>query len=304
MAAARILIIEDNPANAELMAYLLTAFGHEPLTAHDGESGLALARAQRPDLILCDVYLPGLDGYGVVRALRADPALDRTPVLAATALAMDGDRERLLEAGFNGYISKPIEPDRFVPELEQWLPARATGTEPEPPAPAPHGPATILIVDDHVLNREFLTTLLGFGGHRLLTASSGQEGLELAHQDRPDLVIADVLMPAMDGYDFVTLLRARPEMADVPVMFYTAAHHEHEAELMARACGVRWVLPKPSDPDVILRTVDEALGHVPPPARGQGAAQLEAAGGGIGHAVHEMFGAVESDAREIGRAHV
>ena len=120
---ARILIIEDNPTNMELMSYLLTAFGHTPLMAFDGESGVRMAREQRPDLILCDVYLPKLDGYGVVAALKGDPGLRAIPVLAATALAMVGDRERLMEAGFDGYLAKPIEPEQFVGQLAPFLPA-------------------------------------------------------------------------------------------------------------------------------------------------------------------------------------
>lgn len=129
--------------------------------------------------------------------------------------------------------------------------------------------ATILIVDDHVLNRQFLMVLLGYSGHHLIEAADGAEGLDMAYAKRPDLVIADILMPNMDGYEFVTRLRAIPSIADTPVIFYTAAYHEREAGLMAMACGVRWVLPKPSDPDLILKTVHEALGmpskHLSPP---------------------------------------
>ncbi|MDB5934110.1 MAG: sensory box protein/response regulator [Massilia sp.] len=118
---ARILIIEDNPTNMELMAYLLTAFGHTPLCAFDGEQGVAMARADDPDLILCDAHLPKLDGCGVVAVLKADPQLRPIPVLVVTALAMLGDRERLLAAGFDGYIAKPIEPEQFVAQLEPFL---------------------------------------------------------------------------------------------------------------------------------------------------------------------------------------
>ena len=256
--SARILIIEDNPTNMELMVYLLTAFGYTPLMAIDGASGVEAARETKPDLIICDVHLPKLDGYGVVGALKADPALCHIPVLAVTALAMVGDRERLLAAGFDGYIGKPIEPDTFVTELENFLTSR-TGAAAPPPVPEPRR-ATILIVDDHVLNREFLITLLGYGGHRLVEASNGVEGLAMVRKEKPDLVISDILMPNMDGYEFVTRMHGDPATADIPVIFYTATYREREAHNMADACGVRWVLPKPSDPDVILRTVHEALG--------------------------------------------
>jgi CheY-like chemotaxis protein len=134
----RILVIEDNPANLELMVYLLDAYGHQTMTAHDGLGGLALARRERPDLIICDVHLPGLNGYGVIAILKSEPTLCSIPVIAVTALAMVGDREKLLTAGFDGYISKPVEPERFVGVIEQFLKSSHAGAS--APGRAPHFP--------------------------------------------------------------------------------------------------------------------------------------------------------------------
>src|SRR5258708_39858483 len=102
--AARILIIEDNPANLDLMAYLLKAFGYVPLTAHTGEEGLAAARRDKPGLIVCDIQLPGMDGHAVAREIKADAALHLIPLVAVTAVAMVGDRDKVLGSGFGGYI--------------------------------------------------------------------------------------------------------------------------------------------------------------------------------------------------------
>jgi PAS domain S-box-containing protein len=126
--------------------------------------------------------------------------------------------------------------------------------------------ATILIVDDRPGNREYLVTLLGYGGHRLLEAADGAEALAASRAERPDLVIADILMPTMDGYEFVRQLRADPAVAATPVIFFTAHYHEREARALADACGVSHVLTKPAEPEVVLRTVDAALGAAPPPA--------------------------------------
>src|SRR5271168_3793860 len=111
--------------------------------------------------------------------------------------------------------------------------------------------ATILIVDDRPANREYLVTLLGYGGHRLLEAGDGAEALETAKTVHLDLVIADILMPTMDGYEFVRRLRADPAIAGIPVIFCTAHFHEREARALADACGVSHILTKPAEPDVV-----------------------------------------------------
>lgn len=119
--------------------------------------------------------------------------------------------------------------------------------------------ATILIVDDHPDGRELLVTLLGYQGYRMLAASDGREALQLVCQEQPDLVIADVLMPVMDGYEFVKELRSRPEVAETRVIFYTANYHEQAALELAKKCGVLAVLTKPAEPDQVMALVEQML---------------------------------------------
>ena len=119
---ARILIIEDNQTNMQLMAYLLRAFGHYVMEAVNGKSGLAAAEGEQPDLILCDLQMPGMDGYEVARHIKLNPSLLPVPVVAVTAYAMVGDREKVLEAGFDWYIPKPINPEIFLGQVEEFLP--------------------------------------------------------------------------------------------------------------------------------------------------------------------------------------
>jgi len=119
---ARILVIEDNPANLALVEYLLNASGYITVAATDGATGVRVARETRPDLVICDLQMPGLSGYEVLEELRADPTLARTPVIAVTAFSMQDDQIKVLSAGFNGYLSKPIEPERFVAQVEEYLP--------------------------------------------------------------------------------------------------------------------------------------------------------------------------------------
>jgi two-component system cell cycle response regulator len=103
------------------MTYLLKAFGHSTLVATDGAEGVDIALRAEPDLILCDLALPRLSGLEVARLLKADAALRSVPLIAVTASAMAGDRDRVIASGFDGYITKPITPETFVSEVEAYL---------------------------------------------------------------------------------------------------------------------------------------------------------------------------------------
>ncbi len=127
--SARILIIEDDPASLELVQYLLETAGYATLTATDGATGLALALSEHPDLVVCDLQMPVMTGYEVVRRLQGGTSWRRVPLVAVSAFSMPGDRETALAAGFDAYHSKPIVPETFVQDIEGLLPpaARASG---------------------------------------------------------------------------------------------------------------------------------------------------------------------------------
>lgn len=123
--------------------------------------------------------------------------------------------------------------------------------------------AHILVVDDNPGSRRMLTVLLQHEGHATLEAGDGEEGLNTARAQRPQLVISDILMPSMDGYEFVRRLRADPTLGDTPVIFYTAHYHEREARALAQSCGVARVLIKPCPVADILRAVERSLAGAP-----------------------------------------
>jgi CheY-like chemotaxis protein len=120
----RILLIEDNEQNRYLATFLLTAGGYEVTHAPTGPAGIARARAERFDLVLLDIQLPGMDGYAVARELRELATMRGVPIVAVTSYAMSGDRERALAAGCDGYLEKPIDPATFVADVGRHLPER------------------------------------------------------------------------------------------------------------------------------------------------------------------------------------
>ncbi len=118
---ARILVIEDNEQNMYLVTFILEKYDYQVIQASNGLDGIELARQQDPDLILLDIQLPIMDGYAVARELRKIETLAEKHIVAVTSYAMPGDREHALEAGCSGYIEKPINPETFMTQIEEYL---------------------------------------------------------------------------------------------------------------------------------------------------------------------------------------
>jgi two-component system, cell cycle response regulator len=262
---ARILVIEDNPANLELMSYLFRAYGYGARTATDGAAGLDAARAESFDLVVCDVQLPVVDGYEVARRLKADPALRGVPLVAVTALAMVGDRERVLAAGFDGYLAKPINPETFIPQMEAYLPARYRATAPEAaptvaavtvrPATGP----TVLVVDNLPVNLDLARDILEPSGYVVLTADSPGRGLAVARRAACDLIISDVCMSGATGFDFLRAVKADPDLAAVPFMFLTSTLMGASDRAAGLALGAARYLTRPIEPEALLAEIESCL---------------------------------------------
>lgn len=118
---ARILVVEDNPDNSDLVVDVLTLRGHEVIQAANGREGVEMARVRHPDLILMDISLPIVDGFAATEEIKRDPQLKPVPVIALTAHAMAGDEKRALAAGCNGYITKPIDIKTFANRIQAFL---------------------------------------------------------------------------------------------------------------------------------------------------------------------------------------
>lgn len=274
---ALILVVEDNPINLELMTYLLQAHGHRTLSASDGQVGLALARQQPPDLVICDLQMPVLDGHAVAMALRNDPALQHVPRIAVTAAAMVGDREQALASGFQAHVSKPIDPQTFVPLIEQFLqpserpPARLDPGESQggvlmpDDARAPRDGLVLLMVDDQPRHLEYKRDLLEPAGYTVLTADSAEAAWPLLTQAPVDLVLSDVMMPGMGGFDLLRRVRAEPQLRGLPFLFLTSTACDSVSRQRGLALGANAYLMRPIESLVLLREIRAAL---PAPAQG------------------------------------
>ncbi|WP_157015551.1 response regulator [Mesorhizobium xinjiangense] len=198
-----VLIIDDEPAARSIIAKALAEAGLASLEAASGAEGIAAARTHRPAAIILDIIMPHQDGWSVLRALKSDPELCTIPVVLATILA---DRELGLSLGAVEYLTKPIDTDKLIRTIE------ACGG----------GNRDVLIVDDDKASREFLRRILVKKKWTVHEAADGARGLELMKQLLPRLVLLDLLMPEMDGFQTLSEMQKIPELQDIPVVVVTA----------------------------------------------------------------------------------
>jgi two-component system cell cycle response regulator len=265
--ASRILVIEDNPTSLELMSYLLQAYGHTVSTACDGVEGLEAARREAPDLIICDIQLPRMDGQQVARQLSGDPELGSIPRVAVTALAMVGDRDRVLASGFAGYIPKPIHPETFVQQVESFLPHHLHALPPSPPrspsVPPPSKPrpcrGRILIVDDTPANLELFRCTLEPFGYEVMTAATVEEALAQARHRPPDLIVSDVRLHNESGFELIESVRADPRLLQIPFIFLSSSVRASAERARGLSLGAVRFFSRPIEPVDLLAVIDSCL---------------------------------------------
>jgi len=225
------LVIEDDDRMAELIAAQLRAEGFQVMRAATAEEGLVRAAKRCPQLITLDIFLPAMDGWDFMRRLRADPKLAATPVVIIT---VSEDLARGLALGARRVLQKPFAREELVAALAGLVDARPDGKL-----------ACVLVVDDNVQAVELVATALEAKGYRVLRAYGGAEAIEVARRARPDLVILDLMMPEVSGFEVARALRDSEQTARIPILVLTAK--DLTAEDRARLNGdVSAILAKAS----------------------------------------------------------
>src|SRR5579871_6302704 len=203
--AALVLVIDDDPLVGDLLRRSLAKDGYRVEYADSGELGLQLARQLQPDAITLDVMMPGMDGWQVMTHLKSDPEVADIPVIL---LSIVDDRKTGFALGATEYLTKPFDRDRLSAVLGRISKGR--------------GSRLALVVDDQAENRKLLTHTLEGDGWRVEEASNGREALERIDKRRPDIILLDLIMPEMDGMEFVERLRASDRNRSIPVLVVTA----------------------------------------------------------------------------------
>jgi signal transduction histidine kinase/CheY-like chemotaxis protein len=247
-----VLVIEDDPSAARLLREYLEADGYRVRVASSGEAGLAAARAARPGAILLDVLLPGLDGWEVLRRLKADEALRETPVIVVTVI---DEREVGLALGAVDYLLKPVDRGTLLAAIGRYLPSASE-----------LAPVRILAIDDEQDALDLISAALEPAGHHVTGARSGEAALELARNGGFDFVICDLVMPGLDGFGVVAALKADDRTKAWPILILTA-HSLSAAEKRLLSGRILGIVDKGSSGAAGLRTwLTQAMPPAPAPS--------------------------------------
>jgi PAS domain S-box-containing protein len=204
-AGRTVLVIDDDPEARDIVERLLRKDDFVVVTASSGEEGLRLAHSLEPAVITLDVMMPDMDGWSVLRALKADPVLRDIPVVLLTML---DDEVKGYSLGATDYLVKPVDRDQLRRVVSRYH--------------APEAPATALLVDDDPAVRETVSSALSTAGWQVEAAENGRVALDRMAAGRPTLILLDLMMPVMDGFEFLVELHANPEWRDIPVIVLTA----------------------------------------------------------------------------------
>lgn len=229
-----ILLADDSPLIHRHTVPILTEAGYEVVSAMDGAEALAVCRARPPDLLILDIEMPELDGYGVCGQVKNDPALGHVPVLICSSLGEAHDLERGFDAGADDYLVKPVVPEELLTRVKQLL----SGT-------MPSSRERILVVDDSPALRHYVADCLARQGFAVTTAENGKVGLEKALELKPALIVSDYEMPEMTGFELVHALKRSPDTRNIPVIMVTARESRRDMAQM-RAAGARRTSSSPS----------------------------------------------------------
>ncbi|MGH6981858.1 MAG: ATP-binding response regulator, partial [Stellaceae bacterium] len=222
----RVLVIDDDPTVRDLMRRYLSREGFDVVTAQDGAEGMALARELEPSVITLDIMMPGTDGWAVLQLLKADPKVANIPVIMISIL---DEQQKGIALGASGYLSKPIDRNQLAALLMHFKSRGAS--------------SRVLVVEDDDVTRTMMGRMLRGEGWDVAEAANGREGLERVASSKPDLILLDLMMPEMDGFEFLSRLRSDADHGHIPVIIVTAADLTDDDRARLNG-GVSYILEK------------------------------------------------------------
>ena len=257
----KILVVEDNEITRKMVRITLRAESYEVVEAADAASALRLAATERPDLILQDLRLPDLEGFDLLRQLRALPEMVDVPVIAFSGFVSRIEEARTAAIGFTDFLVKPLQPSELIRAVRTHLPDR-------PEVQGTGAGRRVLLADDDPVQRKLGRTRLELQGFQVQTAGDGLQALELARANAFDAIVSDVLMPRLDGFGLCLALRQDRALTRIPVVLCSNTYLDPEDEALAQRLGANAFVLRTPDLTSVVNAVLAALRDGPPPFAG------------------------------------
>lgn len=214
----RVLVIDDDESVHGVLTNMLTREGYSTRIARDGKDGLRIALEYHPDIVILDILMPGVDGWSVLSQLKATPGLEDVPIILLTMLE---NKEMGFALGAAEYLTKPIDASKLLPVLDRHRSTKPTGT--------------VLVVEDDPPSRELVVRMLQKEGITVRESSNGREAIEVLQSGvKPDLIVLDLIMAEMDGFDFLRQVKPHPEWSKIPVVVVSSLDLNTEAQEVLR----------------------------------------------------------------------
>ena len=259
MGENQILVVDDNLSNLTTVKTVLSEEGYRDiLTVSSGREALSIAKEKKPDLVILDIMMPEMDGFEVCSTLKGEGETSDIPVIMLSARTSAKDMQRGFDVGAVNYVEKPFEADELVSRIESALNLKNQNKMMHKEAPETKQ-NLILVVDDNQSNLTAVKTVLSEEGYRnILTVSSGNEALSITKEKKPDLVILDIMMPEMDGFEVCSTLKGEGETSDIPVIMLSARTSPKDMQKGFDLGAVNYV-EKPFEADELVSRIESAL---------------------------------------------
>jgi len=248
---AKILVIDDDRGTVEVIKKILVGQNYEVVTAYDGKEGIEKTKSEKPDLIVLDIRMPLMNGYEFMQTLRNDVVNTDEPMIPVIVLTAVEKMEKMFKAeGVKGYLVKPLDPPVLLAEIEELLK--------KSPFEGKENLPKILIIDDELDFNAILQTRLSANGYQVVTAKDGEEGLEKVESEKPDLIVLDIMMPKIDGFEVCSILKKNVRYQKIPIIFLSAMAQEADFK-NGKAAGADAYIAKPFESAALTAKIEELL---------------------------------------------
>lgn len=256
-----ILLVDDDPILSEVVKNRIEETGYICIWERDGKLGLDRLKTLTPHLLLLDIMMPNMNGYEVLEHINADPALAATPVMVISNSGEPVEIQKILKLGVRDFIVKAhFSPEEVLEKIKKIIGEPVDdGRADAPKSKRLHNKTTILIVEDDTTLSEIATDRLRHEGYQVYTVFEGNDALKVAGEIKPDLMLLDILMPGMNGFEVLERLKADPKLRDIAVIIFSNLAQEKDIAKGRQLGAADYIVKSNFTPSLIVEHIDKVL---------------------------------------------